>query len=215
MVINLEHDRDIYLGKNTVVAYAREEDKTCDYLEINEIVELADLKRRMPTKGKSIVESDLVFSPAQVTEHSRVELKDQEITQETRERFEKLKGKYPKVFSINSQDIGCTNLVTMHVDTGDNPPICQKPYTLPLKHYSWVQQEIETLEHAGVIKKSISPWASPIVVVPKKSAPGEAPRQRMCVDFGKINELQPKIQRVDKQTNTQGNLSLIPLPKID
>ena len=103
----------------------------------------------------------------------------------------------------------------MHVDTGDNPPICQKPYTLPLKHYSWVQQEIETLEHAGVIKKSISPWASPIVVVPKKSAPGEPPRCRMCVDFRKINELQPKMQRVDKQTDTQGNLSLIPLPKID
>ena len=112
-----------------------------------------------------------------------MELKDQAITQETREKFEKLKGKYPKVFSINSQDIGQTNLVTMHVDTGDNPPICQKLYTLPLKHYSWVQQEIETLEHAGVIKKSISPWASLIVVVPKKSAPGEAPRLRMCVDF--------------------------------
>ena len=37
----------------------------------------------------------------------------------------------------------------------------------------------------------------------------------MCVDFRKINELQPKMQRVDKQTDTQGNLSLIPLPKID
>ena len=37
----------------------------------------------------------------------------------------------------------------------------------------------------------------------------------MCVDFQKINELQPKTQRVDKQTDTQGNLSLIPLPKID
>ena len=95
------------------------------------------------------------------------------------------------------------------------PPICQKPYTLPLKHYSWVQQEIETLECVGVIKKSISPWASPIVVVPKKSAPGEPPRCRMCVDFRRINELQPKMQRVDKQTDTQGNLSLIPLPKID
>ena len=101
------------------------------------------------------------------------------------------------------------------MDTGDNPPICQKPYTLPLKHYSWVQQEIKTLECAGVIKKSISPWASPIVVVPKKSAPGEAPRQRMCMDFQKINELQPKTQRVDKKMDTQGNLSLIPLPKID
>ena len=132
-----------------------------------------------------------------------------------RQKFEKLKGKYPKVFSTSSEDIGQTNLVTMHVDTGDNPPICQKPYTLPLKHYSWVQQEIETLECAGVIRKSISPWASPIVMVPKKSAPGEAPRWRMCVDFRKINELQPKTQRVDKQTDTQGNLSLIPLPKID
>ena len=95
------------------------------------------------------------------------------------------------------------------------PPICQKSYMLPLKHYSWVQQEIETLEHAGVIKKSIGPWASPVVVVPKKSAPGEPPKHRMCVDFRKINELQPKTQRVDKQTKTQGNLSLIPLPKID
>ena len=103
----------------------------------------------------------------------------------------------------------------MHFDTGDSPPICQKPYILPLKHYSWVQQEIKTLECEGVIRKSISPWASPIIMVPKKSAPGEPPRHRMCVDFRKINELHPNTQRVDKQTNTQGNLSLIPLPKID
>ena len=37
----------------------------------------------------------------------------------------------------------------------------------------------------------------------------------MYMDFRKINELQPKMQRVDIQTNIQGHLSLIPLPKID
>ena len=47
---------------------------------------------------KNITESDLVFSPAQVTEHCCVELKDQDISQETKERFEELKEKYPKVF---------------------------------------------------------------------------------------------------------------------
>ena len=62
--------------------------KSCDYVEINKFVELADLKKEIPTKSKSIVKSDLVFSPAQVTEHRCVELKDQEITQETRESFE-------------------------------------------------------------------------------------------------------------------------------
>ena len=142
-----------------------------------------------------------------------MELRDQDVPEETKLEFEKLKADYPEVFSLNNQDIGRTQLVTMHVDTGDSPPICQKPYTLPLKHYSWVQQEVETLERAGIIKKSLSPWASPIVVVPKKSAPGEPPRWRMCVDFRKINDLQPQVRRVDSATS--GNISLVPLPKID
>ena len=98
MIINLEHDRNIYLGKDTIVAYAQEEDKTCKYLEVNKIIDSTDFKKWTSTKDKSIVESDLVFSPVQVTEHRRVELKDQEISQETRERFEKLKGNTPKFF---------------------------------------------------------------------------------------------------------------------
>ena len=48
-------------------------------------------------------------------------------------------------------------LVEMEIDTGNHPPIASKPYTLPLKHYEWVQREIETLEKAGIIERSISP----------------------------------------------------------
>ena len=117
------------------------------------------------------------------------------------------------MFSLNNEDISHTQLVTMDIDTGDSPPICQKPYTLPLKHYNWVQQEVKTLEHAGVIRKSISPWASPIFIVPKKSAPGEPPHRRMCIDFRKLNDLQPKVRHADSETG--GNISLVPLPKID
>ena len=95
-----------------------------------------------------------------------MELKDQSISEDTKRKFEELKEQFPKGFSLNNEDIGHTQLVTMVVDMGDSPPICQKPYTLPLKHYNWVQQEIETLECAGVIRKSISPWASPIVHSP-------------------------------------------------
>ena len=83
-----------------------------------------------------MVTSDLVNSPAQVTEHRHVELKDQNISEETKKKFEELKEKYPKVFSLKNEDIGRTHLVTMDIDTGDSPPVCQKPYTLPLKHYN-------------------------------------------------------------------------------
>ena len=59
---------------------------------------------------------------------------------------------------------------------------------------------------------SISPWASPIVVIPKKSAPGETPRHRMCIDFRKLIELQPEVHCVDSERG--GNISLVPLPKM-
>ena len=100
----------------------------------------------------------------------------------------------------------------MEIDTGDSLPVAQSPYTLPLKHYDWVRQEIETLEKSGVIERSLSRWASPVIVVPKKSAPDEPPRRRLCVDYRKVNALQPEVKRTDKGT---GCLSLYPLPKID
>ena len=100
----------------------------------------------------------------------------------------------------------------MDIDTGDSPPVSSRLYTLALKHHRWVQEEIETLERACVITKSMSPWASPIVVVPKKSQPGEPPKKRLCTDFRQINDLQ---QKVITEGKSKGCLSLIPLPKID
>ena len=58
----------------------------------------------------------------------------------------------------------------MDIHTRDSPSIASKPYTLSLKHYDRVQKEFTTLERAGIITKSISPWESPVVIVPKKSA---------------------------------------------
>ena len=86
----------------------------------------------------------------------------------------------------------------MGIDTGDSLPVAQSPYTLPFKHYEWVQKEIEMLEKAGVIVKSLSPWASPVIVVPKKSAPDEPPRRRIVINYRKINSLQQQVKRADK-----------------
>ena len=44
----------------------------------------------------------------------------------------------------------------MDIGTRDSPPVSSRPNTLPLKHYKWIQREIESLEWAGVITKSMS-----------------------------------------------------------
>ena len=101
----------------------------------------------------------------------------------------------------------------MEIDTEDNPPVSQRPYSLALKHVEWVRQELEALEKAGVITRSVSPWVSPIVIVPKKSAPGEPPKRRMCVDYRTLNSLLPPVTKANSKA--KGVLTLVPLSKID
>ena len=159
------------------------------------------------------VEKKFITSPADVEVHRKVNLQDAKVTEENLQTFKELCEKYEDIFSKDSTDIGRTPLVTMEIDTGDSPPISQRPYKLPFKHSDWVQKELDTLEKAGVITRSVSPWASPIVIVPKKTEPGEPPRRRLCVDYRALNNLLPTVQKVGSRA--KGVLTLVPLPKID
>ena len=127
--------------------------------------------------------------------------------------FKELCDEFKDIFSIDSSDIGKTSLIEMEIDTGDSLPITQKPYTLPLKHVTWVQKELEILEKAGVIVRSVSPWASPIVIVLKRTAPGEPPKRRLCMDYQAVNSLLPPVKKAFSKA--KGVLTLVPLPKID
>ena len=114
-----------------------------------------------------VVESDFLISPGDVYPNRKVELEDADIKDSTRVCFEELCEQQHEAFSKNNKDIGRTQLIEMEINTGDSLPVVQSPYTLPLKHYDWVRQEIETLEKSGVIERSLWRWASPVIVVPK------------------------------------------------
>ena len=159
------------------------------------------------------VEKKFIASPADVETQRKVKLQDVNITEIDKARFRSLCNEFEDIFSKSSEDIGHTPLVTMDIDTGDSPPVCQKPYSLPLKHVEWVQKELEILERAGVIQRSMSPWASPIVIVPKKTEPGEPPRRRMCVDYRILNSLLPPVNKA--HSKAKGIVTLVLLPKID
>ena len=156
---------------------------------------------------------DFITSPTDIDPWEPIKLRDAEVAPEHRKAFEDLCSEFETIFSKDSADLGKTPLLKMDIPTGDNPPITQRPYTLALKHVQWVQEEIEILEKAGIIAKSVSPWASPIVIVPKKTAPGEPPRRRMCVDYRMLNQLLPKVDKA--HSKAKGVLTLVPLPKID
>ena len=63
-----------------------------------------------------------------------MQLQDAEVMGENKGKFKLLCEEFEDIFSKSSSDIGKTPLITMDIDTGDSPPVCQRPYNLPLKH---------------------------------------------------------------------------------
>ena len=196
-IFNLSKVDHLYIGRDTVVAFADKPAVDVYHVEIasdEKIKEhLAKPRNWVPQHHETLPEicsnTTFICSPADVPGHCKVHLQDKEISADIHQSCVKSIVKHS-----HNEDIGRTKPVKMDINTGDSPRISSRPYTLPLKHYEWVQREIESLEQAGVIKKSMSNWASPTVIVPKKSASRKPLKRRLCIDFRKVNELQQEVQ---------------------
>ena len=209
VVINLLTD-NVYLSKGEIMGFMQSQS-----LDISEITsetstepspilleednDIEGLKGQKKKITLEYTEKKFITSPADIEVHRKVDLQDADITEEQQNAFKELCDEYKDIFSTDSSNIGKTPLIEMEIDTSDSPPITQRPYTLPLKHATWVQKELEILEKAGVIVRSVSPWASPIVVVPKRTALGEPPKRRLCVDYQAVNSLLPPVKRLSQK----------------
>ena len=189
VMVNLGEDH-IFLSKGQVVGFLDPECINISEIEldiatitVNALEIPTTIREKMSNKLQGDIPSDFITSSADVAGPHKANLQDFKVTEEEMKAFKELCEKYSDVFSKNSGDIGRTSLIKMDIDTGDNPPVCQRPYTLPLKHAEWVKKELNILEATGVIVRSVSSWASPIIVVSKRSAPGEPQKRCMCVDY--------------------------------
>jgi len=81
-----------------------------------------------------------------------------------------------------------THLATFEIDTGEHSPVYQRAYNTPAALRDSIDSEIDLLLEKGFIRRSQSPWASPMVTVKKPD--GTA---RLCVDFKKINEITAQV----------------------
>ncbi|GBP00092.1 Retrovirus-related Pol polyprotein from transposon 297 [Eumeta japonica] len=87
-------------------------------------------------------------------------------------------------------------------------PINQRQYRLPHVHKEEINRQVSELLKEGIISPSVSPWNSPILLVPKKSQDGQK-TFRLVVDFRKLNEATIKqvfpIPRIDEILDQLGN----------
>ncbi|XP_076033590.1 uncharacterized protein LOC143020752 [Oratosquilla oratoria] len=82
------------------------------------------------------------------------------------------------------------------VETEGALPIRQRPYRLNAFKREYLRAEVQRLQELGIVEPSHSPWASPVVLVPKPDS-----SMHLCIDYRRVNAM----------TRADG----YPLPRID
>lgn len=87
---------------------------------------------------------------------------------EQQEQLWELLVEFQDCFACDEVDLGQTSLVQHNIDTGEAMAIRQRPRRMPLGRQEAAEQTLLKMQRAGIIEPSESPWASPVVMVPKK-----------------------------------------------
>ena len=146
---------------------------------------------------------------------TRITLLDAELSPGTQQQLEILLEEFSDIMSKSRSGIDLTHLeeIVLHMKPGSIPVVC-KPYSLPLKHYKFIKEEITNFLEAGLIEWSLSPYVAPIMVVPSKAPAGSSlTEMSLVIDYQELNKQLPKVQMV--QAIVKDTIALIETAKIN
>lgn len=126
-----------------------------------------------------------------------------DLNDDDKARLEALLIEYKDCFSFSFSDLGLTNLTEMSINLRDTAPIVYRPYRLAYSERNKVKEMIQEMLDSGIIVESNSAYASPIILVQKKTGD-----QRLCVDYRALNAKTVKehhpLPRIEDQIDQLG-----------
>jgi hypothetical protein len=112
--------------------------------------------------------------------------------------------RYKRVVAENPKAPRFTSTVEHTIDTGDHPPIKQKSYRTAHSVQLEIRKNVNEMLENNIIRRSNSPWASPVVLVMKKDG-----TVRFCTDYRKLNAITRKdsypLPRINETLDVIGN----------
>ena len=122
--------------------------------------------------------------------------KDSDLTKEEQQRLKEFLKNNVDIFAKNPKNPGQIPGIQHAINTGDHPPIKLRPQRISPIEEEIIRKEVQVMKDASIIRTSKSPWAFPVVLVPKPDG-----SIRFCIDYRKLNAITKK--------------DVYPLPRID
>ena len=105
-----------------------------------------------------------------------------EMQSEQRARVVDLFNRYDQAFSKGDFDVGCCQLIPHEIRLIDKTPVSLPYRRIPPSQVEEVKAQLQHMLSQGIIRRSSSPYGSPVVLVRKKSG-----KLRLCVDYRRLN----------------------------
>ena len=144
------------------------EGRTPSEEEAQEIIHKLKVNPQEVDEISSRSTDDFITSNDQVQMKRPVQLPEKlNLSPEMKKKLENIINKYLDIFSKDQYDIGTSTHPPVEIPT-EGPLCISTPYTIPLKFRPWADNTINTILEAGMIQQTMSMWASPVIIVPKK-----------------------------------------------
>lgn len=118
--------------------------------------------------------------------HSDVKLGN-DLEQTQIEELLLLLNEYRKCFAFTTSELGHSTISQMSIDLQSDTPVVYRPYRLAIKEKEIVREMVDDLLQNDIVRPSTSPYASPIVLVKKKTG-----NYRLCIDYRALNKITTK-----------------------
>lgn len=145
---------------------------------------LAKMTRLNEIQINAIQQGNKIFNAdnRQMTLDSELDLTNTELNNDQKEKVRQLIKEYPDVFN---QKTGRTKKLRHQINvTPQSTPHNSPPFRYAPARKKVIEENIDDMLKEGIISPSNSPWASPVILVPKKDG-----SLRFCVDYRKLNAL--------------------------
>ncbi|XP_055522771.1 uncharacterized protein LOC129716953 [Wyeomyia smithii] len=117
-----------------------------------------------------------------------VEVTDEFLNAYERTALKNILNHYSDIIYAEEQKLSFTHSIKHKIRTIDDMSIHTKSYRYPQIYEEEVQNQVQKLLRDGIISESISPYTSPIWIVPKKADASGTKEIRLVIDYRKLNE---------------------------
>jgi hypothetical protein len=170
----------VSIGKNMLIGFGEDLYKGIENYEDTENHEVSDSCGRIHTVHKESLK---------IVEEIR-ETCRQNLSYLDKDEYEIVAPVLEECIDLFSDDdtgsLPCTTKGCHDIRTGDALPIKKNPYRMPYALKDEMKRQLDAMLEKGIITPCASPWAAPVILVPKKSPDG-TPKYRFCTDFRALN----------------------------